>query len=275
MKIAGFEEQIRSLGAVSGDVLYMRASLSKIGLPRPEIETVFLQAVRNVLGSSGTIIVPAFVKQYPRWKRNIPVSDKDTPSNAGALAQLILSLPGAIRSEHPTHSFAGYGPRAREILEGHIGDRACFEPMRSIAEMNALMLLVGCVEESPGFSTVHLAQFDLGLSQQHYLKYVSHVRVRDKSGGESFFHPIESPGCSKQFGRFYEVYSEQTAGLIGKASSMSVRAKSALNIEKSVLERNPRFTICDNGKCLSCSLRGYNKSSIPKYFLSRIQRIFE
>ncbi|MBX3596867.1 MAG: AAC(3) family N-acetyltransferase [Rhizobiaceae bacterium] len=270
MDLGEVEEQLRSLGVSSGDVLYLRASLSKMRLQRAEIETVFLRAVLNVIGDTGTIIVPAFVQQYPRWKRRIPVSDSTTPSNAGALASLVLAQPGSVRSGHPTHSFAGYGAKAQQILSGHSGTEPCFGPMRHVVNLNGLMMVLGCTNDSPGFSTVHLAQYDLGLSRQHYLKFLYHVRFKDTQDRVSFFNPIESPGCSKQFGRFYGMYPGEKRGFVGQAEAISVRARHAYRLEKSILSEDPAFTLCKDPRCLSCAARGYNKSGMAKYFASKL-----
>jgi len=263
------------LGVKSGDILYLRCGLSRIGFNPREAEAVMLGAIRDVLGPSGTLIAPAFGPMSFFWQRPLAVSNRDTKPITGAFSKIVLRQPDAVRSDHPTHSFVGFGARAEKILADHRGDRACFEPIRAVVEADGIMGLIGCVKESPGFSTVHLAQYDLGLSQRHYLKLLFAVRQGDENG--DVFRPIESPGCSDNFGVFYKDYIEDgnfTCGTVGKAWSIAVRARRAFERELEILRDDPRYPLCERPDCLSCRLtRGYNKREFPSAVAHRLVRM--
>lgn len=260
------------LGLKPGDVLYLRAGLRTVGIRGADFGDTFIGGIIDVLGPTGTLIAPAFTPTSYRWSRKIAVSNAQTPPATGAFSKLMLAQPGAVRSAHPTHSFVGLGGRSAEILADHRADGASFEPIRKVVDADGLMALVGCLEESPGFSTVHLAQFDLGLSQQHYVRLLLAVRLGSDQG--PLFHPAESPGCSRNFGAFYRLYAADgnfVSGSVGAAEAISVRAASAYARERGVLERNPRFTVCDDSGCTSCRiLRGYNKRAIPRALWRRL-----
>lgn len=268
---AQIAEGFAALGATKGDVLYIRCGLQAVGVRSKGIEDIFLGGIWDAIGSEGTIIAPAFVKYGLRWSNEIAVSSRDTIPYTGALSKLLLRQPNAYRSSHPTHSFVGIGRKAEEILSHHPDDGACFEPMRAIVEMDGLMVLSGCVKSSPGFSTVHLAQHDLGLSQRHYTKWFLAVRQGSPTG--PVFHPLESPGCSDNFGVFYKDYVEDEnfqSGYVGNAWSIAVRAKSAYARERDILAHDPLYTLCERHDCLSCyALRGYNKRAIPGALIRR------
>jgi aminoglycoside N3'-acetyltransferase len=270
MDTTTLSEQLLNLGLARGDVLYLRASLKPVGISKEELGPSLLRSIFDVVGPEGTLIVPAFVRQYGRWQRNIPVSDKNLRPNTGALSDIVLAHPSAIRSQHPTHSFAGLGPVASEILEGHTAEKSAFEPMRKIVDRDGLMMLVGCVESSPGFSTVHLAQFDLGLTRRHYLRHLTHVRLPDLNGRRQYFNPIESPGCSMSFGKFYGMYDEFRRGKFGEADAVSVRAKAAFALEKRTLSKDPLFVDCGDPYCLHCTARGYNKRAWASFVFKAV-----
>ncbi|MGB3489913.1 MAG: AAC(3) family N-acetyltransferase [Xanthobacteraceae bacterium] len=270
MDVSALSEQLMNFGLVPGDVLYLRAALKPVGLPKGETGSLLLGAIFDVLGPEGTLIVPAFVRQYPVWKHDIPISDENLRPNTGALSDIVLAQPGVVRSRHPTHSFAGLGPAAHEILDGHSGEKSAFEPMRKIAARNGLMMLIGCVDSSPGFSTVHLAQFDLGLTQQHYLRHIFHVRLPDADGRRHYYRPIEAPGCSMSFSKFYDMYEGFRRGKFGEAEAISVRAGPAFDLETRTLAKDPLFIDCGDPHCLSCNARGYNKWALPALFLRAI-----
>jgi aminoglycoside N3'-acetyltransferase len=264
-------ENLSAMGLSRGDVLYLRCGLSKIGIPRQKIADAFLGGIQEVLGSEGTLISPAFVPISFRWSKNIPVSNHSTRPATGPFSSLLLEMPGAVRSSHPTHSFVGIGKNAKSILADHSEQGACFEPIRAITKANGLMMLVGCVAESPGFSTVHLAQYDLGLSQQHYAKWLLAVRKGSPQG--EVFRAIESPGCSNGFGKFYRDYiddNNMACGYVGNAWSIAVRAGKAYQREREILTTNPLYPLCDQPDCFSCRItRGYNKRAIPSALITK------
>ncbi|KJV04990.1 AAC(3) family N-acetyltransferase [Methylocucumis oryzae] len=263
------------LGLKSGDILYLRCGLGRIGIPRTQIEEIFLGGIREVLGSEGTLITPAFVPISFRWSKNLAISSESTKPVTGLFASLLLEQSGAVRSNHPTHSFAGLGKNAKSILAGHSEHGACFEPMRAVVDADGLMMLVGCVADSPGFSTVHLAQYDLGLSQRHYAKWLLAVRKGSENG--EVFHPIESPGCSNGFGKFYRDYIDDgnfSCGYVGNAWSIAVRAAKAYEREYRILSTNPLYPLCDQADCFSCRItRGYNKRAVPGALISKATRL--
>lgn len=227
-----------------------------------------IEAMRDVSGPNGTLVMPAFTRQYPIWQSDIPFVDEDRRVSTGALAQALISRPDAIRSEHPTHSFVAVGARARELMADHTLGCACFEPMRRLAASDAKMMLVGCIDQSPGFSTVHLAQHDLGLSQQHYIRFAFRVKIRGADREPVFVSLPEAPGCSRGFSRFYKDYEadgNKHRGFIGMADSMLVGANRALQTEMSILAKNPTYPLCERETCVRCRiLCGYNLSGAPR-----------
>jgi aminoglycoside 3-N-acetyltransferase len=260
------------IGLKPGDLLYLRVGLRQVGLRSVQVTDVFINGILDVLGADGTLIAPAFTETSYRWSRSLAVFNAETPPSTGAFSKLMLTQPGAVRSSHPTHSFVALGARAAEILADHCSKGASFEPIRKVVEADGLMALVGCLEDSPGFSTVHLAQFDLGLSQQHYVRFLRAVRRGSEQG--AVFNPVESPGCSRNFGALYQFYQADGnfwSGRVGSADAISVRASAAYFRDREVLANDPRFTVCHDPACTSCRvLRGYNKRAIPAALWHRL-----
>ena len=136
------------------------------------------------------------------------------------------------------------------------------------------MLLVGCNKESPGFSTVHYVQSELGLSSKHWTRYLYDVRY-ERDGRNVKWTPSEDPGCSRGFDKMYPNYIRTEnfiTGYVGSAYSILVRARKAYEVERDVLARNPLAVLCDRDDCVSCRiLRGYNLTAIPGAVLKRIR----
>ncbi|MDC2948275.1 AAC(3) family N-acetyltransferase [Streptomyces heilongjiangensis] len=154
----------------------VHSSLGGTGTGATAVRDVLLRA----LGPEGTLVVPAFTpensdtsREYRRMVEGmteqekaefragvLPFEQATTPCpSMGALAECVRSTPGAVRSAHPQTSFAGLGPRAAALLDGH--DPHCHlgedSPMARLYEADARILLLRV-----GFevcSAFHLAEY--------------------------------------------------------------------------------------------------------------------
>ena len=206
------------------------------------------------------IMVPHFQGSRPFWRSRPPAGMAPT-NKSGALGRLVAELPSAVVSTHPSHAFAGHGPRVVEMLRQHTADTDCFFPVREMAQtIDFSMLLVGCVQESPGFSTVHAAQFELGLSQRHLIRYLMRWDT-DAAGSHRSRVAAEAPGCSLSFDKFYAAYQHDKNWVSGDWHGVSwifiPSAQRALKTELSILEKCPRFVNCGRWMCPTCSFRTY------------------
>jgi aminoglycoside 3-N-acetyltransferase len=136
----------------------------------------FVEALLEVVGTGGTLVVPAQTvgnrdpsrwrppvdpALWPELRDSLPAFDPATsPSEGvGVVAECVRTRPGAVRSSHPQVSFAAVGARAAELLAEHplespLGDAS---PLARMADADAFVLLVGV-----GFNrctTFHLAEY--------------------------------------------------------------------------------------------------------------------
>jgi aminoglycoside 3-N-acetyltransferase len=244
------------LEATSG-ILYVRAALRPLARPIKAAGGVlpFLHERINFR----ELLVPHFYGARPFW-RGRPESWPRT-TNSGSLGKQIVAIPQAVLSQHPTHAFAGLGNSVAKSLRAHDGRTACFAPIGELADRyDFSMLLLGCVDDSPGFSTVHVAQHRLGLSQRHLLRLLLRWDEQIEGRTVSRMAP-ESPGCSTSFDKFYPYY-EADGNLVrgewfGVPWLYVTSARRALLIETGVLRERGRFVDCGRWSCLSCRLRLY------------------
>jgi aminoglycoside 3-N-acetyltransferase len=114
-----------------------------------------LNALRELTAPQGTLLMPV----YSTNMDEIPPRPFDVlrePTYTGIIPEFFRREEGVIRSLHPRHSFCGFGPRAKELLEGHEdcvyadGPNSPFDRLRQL-EAKAL-----CLGMAPGFiSFVH------------------------------------------------------------------------------------------------------------------------
>lgn len=246
---------LRALGIREGDHVVLRVSLRSLGILRPA-ETL-VRAVLDVVGPSGSLYALAFTRAFPLPLRGPAldyVFDASTPSETGGLTNFLLTFPGAVRSRHPTNSFVGVGNFARTILEDHGPDSPMFDPVRRLAEHDrGKMLLVGRLFESPGFSTVHVAQHLLGFGNRTVGRYG--VRYRLPDGSVGVYIRNDAAGCSRGFHRFYPAYRAAgavTEGRVAAADCMLGVLSKTLSVDMQVLRQDPTFFFCDDLGCESC-----------------------
>jgi len=237
-------------------ILYVRAAI------RP-LKNVIQQAggIINFLNqyfAFDEIFVPYFSGARPFWR---PASKLPRATNSGALGKMIAKYQDAFISQHPSHSFAGVGPRVIDILKRHNYNKSCFYPISCIAEQHDFsMLLLACVEDSPGFSTVHAVQHELGLTQKHLIRYILRWDIEFNKIQNSII-ARESPGCSSSFNKFYPFYKNDgnfiQQELFGKSYIFIQSARRAMTTERKILSINPRFVDCGRLMCDTCRLRFY------------------
>lgn len=170
-------KDLQAVGLRQGDLVLCHSALSRLGWVVGGAQTV-LGAVREVLGQTGTLVMPGFSSQlsYPTdWENppipgdwhettldNMPIFDPAaTPSRGlGRLPEAFRALPDTARSHHPIDSFLANGPMARQIIKDHplsptFGPGG---PLGKLYANDAKVLFLGS-----GFDTCtafHLAEYD-------------------------------------------------------------------------------------------------------------------
>lgn len=265
----GLAGDLRNLGLGAGDVALVRVAMKAIGRPAEGRPTdVLISALLDVVGDDGTILGLAHTEAVERRDRSA-VFRRDTPCITGGFAAAMLEWKGAYRSRHPTNSMVGIGRQAESLLEDHGPNSTCFGPMRKLIDADAKMILIGCVESSPGFSTVHLVYEEVGLAHKCLLSglYGSYY---EHDGEVRWFSKRDVPGCSMGFGNFYPLYRERgvlAAGTVGDAESMLIRCRDAYEVEFDAVSVNPRISLCDQRDCFSCrGTKLFNISDMPRFY---------
>ncbi len=103
-------------GLTRGDVVIVHSSLKSLGVVDGGADTV-IDALLDVIGEEGTLCVPTIIHTsgIPRE----PFDMDTSPSEVGLITETLRTRPGAVRSNHPTHSVAAIGKRACELVAGH------------------------------------------------------------------------------------------------------------------------------------------------------------
>jgi len=261
-----------ALGIQPGDFVLIRAAMGGIGR-FPGGAAAFVQSLLEVVGSEGTVASLAFTDApFIRMPR---VEDAFTPqkkSYAGALPNAMLQHPEHRRSLHPMCSYVAIGKLAAEFTRDHDATSPAYEPIRKLIESDGKCLLVGCVSSSPGFTTAHLAEADLGLLSRVIFPWLNATYYRTADGEVKLFRRYDPGLCSQSFYKFYAHYVRAgilRTGFVGNAYSIAAPARSAYEIERRILADNAQFNVCDAKDCLTCNARRWDRLHKLPGFVAR------
>jgi aminoglycoside N3'-acetyltransferase len=122
---------LASLGVRSGDLVFLHASLRRIG-PVDGGALGVIEAVERAIGADGTLLMILgaandwdWVNAHPEGEREALLADAEPFDNAttpvlpevGVLAEVLRTMPGTVVNNHPEGRFAARGRLAHELLD--------------------------------------------------------------------------------------------------------------------------------------------------------------
>jgi aminoglycoside 3-N-acetyltransferase len=149
------ENQLRACGIQEGATLLVHASLSKIGPVQGGALTV-VNALVSVLGPKGNLLMPSSPVsglQLEYVSQNPVFDARNTPSRMGAISEVFRTLPGVLRSLHPTEPVCAVGPDADFLTNGHFNQLTPYNadsPFSRLYELNGKILYLGVSLDNAG-----------------------------------------------------------------------------------------------------------------------------
>ncbi|NLV74296.1 MAG: AAC(3) family N-acetyltransferase [Chloroflexi bacterium] len=138
-------DELLAAGLRPGSVVFVHSSLSKLGWVEGGPETV-IAGLRRALGKQGTLLLPGF--SFSTVTKEQPLFDiRHTPSCVGAISEYFRTMPGVVRSWHPTHSVCGIGPLAQHLIDRHAEDETpvgAHSPLRTVRDLWGQVVFLGC-----------------------------------------------------------------------------------------------------------------------------------
>lgn len=267
--------ELRELGIGLGDTVYVKVDLMRVGAVRGNLKSGFLDALLEVVGPEGTLITAAYTKTFffPTFNKERKVFDESSSPNTGAFSKLMLKHPDSYRSSHPTNSYVAIGKNAHNLLDKHDHLASSYEPLRGVMNLGGKCIIVGCVDSSPGHTTTHLAQYDLGFAAQNNFSGLVGANYWENGQLKTFLRR-DFGGHNIGARKIYSYYLDRGIlqnGTVGKTTAVLSPAKEAYETDLEVIKQDKKFLLCNDPGCFSCRVTWkYNRKDIPKYIFHKI-----
>jgi aminoglycoside N3'-acetyltransferase len=241
---------LRALGIGRGDHLSIGIALSKVGRVEGGPDG-FIDAVLDVLGNEGTIMVNTF--NFPRLSteeaRAHPF-DISIPCVTGAVPEALRKRPGALRSRHPVKSVASLGKNAEYLINPHGPESKPYLPYTLLANIRGKSLFVGLGDNLVAIR--HAAQYDAGLITAASIRlYAGYY----EDGVIKVLHSSDYHACCNALRNLVPPMRSRgllREGTLGEARSILVETGDALEAMKEMLAANPTLTLCSEISCAWC-----------------------
>ena len=249
MKQEGIAEVLQTLGVQTGHIVFVHSSLSSIGYVEGGADAL-VDAFLDVLGSTGTLVVPTFTFSHGGKLNPVfdPVRD---PSEMGRITEVARTRPGARRSHHLLHSVGALGAHAQEITAVHGPSAwAADGPFWKLYELNAHILMLGVPYLRCTF--FHVIE---QLVQVRYRQWREvEARVREQDGRKRplpMFGYSPKPGfVGNDFNKLGAILEERglaQVGAVGNAVARRFRAQDALEVGLTEYRKDPLLLVKTGG----------------------------
>lgn len=245
----------------------LRRALQRLGIPRDGVVLVhsafrplqrdgfgFDQVLESLLEhlATGTLLLPTMSWRYVR--PSTPRFDElETPSNTGALSEQFRLRYATHRSLHPTHSVAGLGRGAGDILSAHhLDDTPCSlrSPFGKLAEYDGWVVMLAITMDC--CTLVH--HVEEVVAPDLYLKPVSEHEsyvCRRRTGEEVVVRLRRHRLLPRDYYQFQDRLAERGklgVANLGNCIVRAFRARDLVPCVRDLLERRPDAIIARPGQ---------------------------
>lgn len=275
------KEDFRNLGIKEGDTLFLRISYKAVG----KIEggpMVFLEALHEVIGEEGTIILTAFPKKYIRQlrffhKKEVYSYENPPKPTTGVMSIMAMSYPGARISRKLEFPFVVIGKHAKYLTNSHTHDKRGYWLLEeAINKFNCKCLRIG----GEGFTgTTHIA-FTKVLEETGNYQVKPKHGLYLKEGNNTVWYDAENTiFCHTAFLEanakyIYPSIIQKIEGSVGNGHAVLTSMLETLKKEEEFIRKDITKMLCHNTDCLLCRVSfSFSDSNYIAYFSKQLARI--
>jgi len=249
-KIENLIYGLRLAGVLPGMTIFCHSNVGFFGRPEGvnssvELCRMIYEALREVIGREGTLVVPCFSYSFGSDKSNPRFDVKKTPSTCGSFTEYVRKLPQAIRSADPMFSIAAIGLSATELASD--ADSECFGERsfwRRFLDRNGMIVNLNF---DAGSTFIHFIERRLGVPYRQNRKFSGILVENGKERWAEcifFSRALDDPLASPRFERFDELAREAgyvSTAPVGRGSIVAISARNTATLIETTIKREPRF----------------------------------
>lgn len=215
----------------------------------------FNALLRTLVGSEGTIVMPAFTHCETLSDEVIDAvafhSDLAVSAYLGAVAEDFRRHPHSLRSAHPTHSFAAWGGRAYDVLSTNRDNN----PLGPVKKLNLLVNAMALRVDLPlsRSTAIHLAE----LQSLAKLRYRGTAKRINMAGYEERVVVEHVATCTEGFDRIAAAVAAAMASeWLPEHEGLDVMPlRELIRAVGAVVAGSPELILCERAECRSCAAR--------------------
>ena len=238
---------IKSSRIKNGDSIFIHSDLKSIGrLPlsvnRDKFLDLFINALKNIVGESGNILMPSFTYSYCKKEIYDP---KKTPSTIGVLTEHFRKMPDVKRSQDAIFSIVASGPKADYFTTTGLdcfGENSIFE---KLYYENVKLVFIG---ETFDMTFIHYIEQKIGSPYRFIKEFTGQTKTNEGVKNFTFKYNVRDleVDSSYDFEKISNFLKEQ--GVLkevpfGNSRIRSVGAKDTFDLLSSKMVKDPYFLL--------------------------------
>jgi aminoglycoside 3-N-acetyltransferase len=240
--VKGFKE----LGIKVGDIVFVHSSYKSFGGVEGGPRTV-IDALLNVLGKNGTLIMPTFTldfcNQYNKYGIGF-FNVNNSPSEMGILTELVRKMSGAKRTINPIYSVAVYGKLTDSLStvcdKNVYGKNSIFGKLH---ELNAKIMIIG-LDYQNSFTFFHYVEEMMNIDYRNHKRFSGFIITDNGFYFDNFIMRVRNKNIStavNPMGKKFEERGIVTIKKIGESIVKNVCAKDAYDVTVQEMKKNPKL----------------------------------
>lgn len=240
-------EAFRRCGLKPGDTVFTHSNVGYFGEPEggrtaQNAFQTLLDAFFEVLGPTGTLVVPVFTYSFPKDEVYDPA---ESSSACGVFSESLRKHPAAKRSDDPIFSVAALGHRAEELTRDVPGE--CFGPGSFWDRFHRTEGVICNLNLDAAATIAHFFEKKLGAPYRQDRTFAGVVR---KNGVETrrcvvfYSHDLNVPDTRGAFERFDTLARARgmvRTATIGRGAAVAITAADTLLLIRETLPKEPYF----------------------------------
>jgi aminoglycoside 3-N-acetyltransferase len=246
---------IRSLkycGVKKGDTLFSHSNIGFWGHPegiydKEEICKLILEAIFDVIGQKGTLVVPTFTYSFGSDKLEKIFSIENTPSKMGILAEYVRMSSYSYRSADPMLSVAAIGENAK-WLTTDVSD-VCFGSDSFWDRFYKIKGKICNINFDAGSTFIHYVEKCLDVPYRKETKLSGtvidkneHIKKTISYFGRDLSNAKSQP-CFEMFTKLAILNKYTQSAEVGRGKIIVITAENTFSLIKSTLLLKPNFLI--------------------------------